>query len=81
MVCWKLRHAHLEEVGLTHFTTYYINQIVGMALWMRIEGPHNYMVMELGSCAKRPLHLFHLQPNTQPPVSVWLIQLRQLGLD
>ena len=23
-------------------------------LWMRFEGPHNYMVMALGSCVKWP---------------------------
>ena len=23
-------------------------------LWMRVKGPHNYMIMALGSCVKRP---------------------------
>ena len=51
MVYWNLRHAHLEEVGFD------VNSDIPCPrynLWMRIEGPHNYMVTVLGSCVKWP---------------------------
>ena len=40
------------KVGLMQVPIDHIIQTIGMALWMRIEGPHNYKFMELGSCVK-----------------------------
>jgi hypothetical protein len=54
MIYQILHQAHLQEVGLTQILANHFNGTYG--LWMRIEGPHNHMVMALvGSCAKRPL--------------------------
>ena len=41
-----LRHAHLQELGLTHILAYHVSGTFD--LWRRMKGPHNYMVTVLG---------------------------------
>lgn len=60
-VCQILSHAHLQVVGLTQIPT---NMLEARALdkwynlWMRVKGPHNCMVTDLGLRVKwRPYYM------------------------
>ena len=60
MVCHNLLHAHLQDIDLMQIPTnmsfkqLYIHVNSWNNLWMRIKGPHNYMVTALGLYVKWP---------------------------
>ena len=51
----NLRRAHLQLVGLMQIMAKHVKSKGLRHLWMRVKGPHNYMVTTLGSCVKQSL--------------------------
>ena len=50
----NLCHAHLQEVGMMQIMGDCVRLNTKYGLWMRVKGPHKYMVMALGLCMKSP---------------------------